>query len=98
MAQVKSCHVVSCGGFACSKLAEHEGAGYGEWLCREAGVTALVLQYRLPGDGYRYPAPLEDTARAIRTARAVARTWPQLGLRDDKVRSATPPRTEPRVR
>lgn len=40
----------------------------------EAGVTAFVLRYRLPGDGWadRADAPLQDAQRAIRLIRANA--------------------------
>jgi hypothetical protein len=31
---------------------EKEGVDYAEWLCREEGVAAYVLKYRLGPDGY----------------------------------------------
>jgi small GTP-binding protein len=58
------------GGYA--NLADHEGAGYAEWL-RDQGVTCYVLRYRLGRHGYRHPRMLEDAARALRMVRAFAR-------------------------
>jgi acetyl esterase/lipase len=58
------------GGYA--NLADHEGAGYAEWL-RDQGVTCYVLRYRLGRHGYRHPRMLEDAARALRLVRAFAR-------------------------
>lgn len=42
------------------------------WLAAR-GVTAMVLFYRLPGDGWAPVAPFEDGARAMRIARFRAR-------------------------
>lgn len=42
-----------------------------QWLAA-AGVTAAVLYYRLPGDGWPSTAPIEDGQRAIRLLRAQA--------------------------
>lgn len=53
-------------------LADHEGAGYAEWLA-EQGIAAYVLKYRLGSSGYRHPVMLEDAARALRMVRAWAR-------------------------
>ncbi len=41
------------------------------WLQSE-GVTAFVLYYRLPGDGWPAVAPMQDAQRALRTIRAQA--------------------------
>ncbi|OXE37798.1 alpha/beta hydrolase, partial [Methylobacterium radiotolerans] len=45
----------------------------GRWLT-DLGVTAFVLTYRLPREGWRdpTPAPLQDGQRAMRTVRAAA--------------------------
>lgn len=53
-------------------LASHEGQGYAEWLVTH-GVCCHVLQYRLGSHGYRHPCMLQDAARGLRTARAIAR-------------------------
>jgi acetyl esterase/lipase len=58
------------GGYA--KLAEHEGAGYADWLSAR-GITCAVLQYRLGSDGYRHPAMLQDASRGLRYLRKIAR-------------------------
>lgn len=44
-----------------------------EWLARR-GVTAFVLYYRLPGDGWNADAPFQDGQRAMRLLRANAAT------------------------
>jgi acetyl esterase/lipase len=38
-------------------------------------VRFFSMKYRLPTDGYRHPAPLQDAARAVRTLRARAKEW-----------------------
>ena len=55
-------------------LADHEGAGYAEWLAAN-GIAGLVLKYRLGSSGYRHPAMLNDAARAVRLARSKAAEW-----------------------
>ncbi len=52
-------------------LADHEGAGYAEWLSAH-GITCYVLKYRLGRYGYRFPVELEDAARALRMVRLFA--------------------------
>src|SRR5437016_10599188 len=52
---------------------DHEGRQVAEWL-NSQGVTAFILKYRL-GPRYRYPAPLQDAQRAIRTVRSRAKEW-----------------------
>ena len=49
---------------------DKEGHDLGRWLA-ERGVTAFVLLYRLPGDGWAagLDAPLQDAQRAIRLIR-----------------------------
>ena len=44
------------------------------WL-QGQGVTAFVLYYRLPGDGWNADAPFQDGQRAMRLIRANARRW-----------------------
>lgn len=44
-----------------------------EWLAAR-GVTAFVLYYRLPGDGWNADAPFQDGQRAMRLLRANAAT------------------------
>ena len=65
--------VIVCPGGGYTHLADHEGAPVAEWL-NTIGVTAFVLKYRL-GPRYHHPAPLQDSARAIRTVRARAAEW-----------------------
>lgn len=52
-------------------LAAHEGAGFAEYFSQR-GVTTFVLKYRLGRNNYRYPAELQDAARAIRYVRSHA--------------------------
>lgn len=63
--------IVVCPGGSYSRLADHEGRDIAVWL-NTIGITAAVLKYRV-GPRYRYPAPIQDGARAIRTLRARAR-------------------------
>ena len=55
---------------------EHEGYAVGEWL-NTLGVTAFVLQYRVPRaeDGPHWTPPLQDAQRAISYVRAHAARW-----------------------
>lgn len=55
---------------------DKEGAMGARSLAAE-GVTAFVLEYRLPGDGWAagYDAPLQDAQRAVRLVRAQARRF-----------------------
>jgi acetyl esterase/lipase len=66
--------IVVCPGGGYGGLAEHEGAGYAEWLA-EHGVAGVVLKYRLGSKGYRHPAMLNDAARAVRLTRSLAADW-----------------------
>lgn len=52
-------------------LADHEGAGYAEWLSAH-GIACYVLKYRLGRYGYRNPVELEDATRALRMVRFFA--------------------------
>ncbi len=67
--------VVICPGGGYQGLAvDHEGRQFGRWFnC--FGVAAFMLEYRHHGRGYRYPAPLQDAQRALRTVRARAAQW-----------------------
>ncbi len=62
--------VVMPGGGYNHLVMEKEGAAAAHWL-NERGVSAYVLEYRL-GPAYRFPAPMQDGARAIRYLRAHA--------------------------
>ena len=55
---------------------ENEGTEQAAWLTR-LGVTAFVLHYRLPGEGWRdrRDAPLQDAQRAVRLIRARAGSY-----------------------
>jgi len=67
--------VIICPGGGYARLAmDHEGVQIAEWL-NSIGVTALILRYRLPADGYRHPTPLMDAQRAIRLVRSRAADW-----------------------
>lgn len=67
--------VVICPGGGYAHLAmDHEGYQIAERLRREK-IAAIVLKYRLPGDGYRHPIPILDARRALQTVRFHARQW-----------------------
>lgn len=66
--------MVVCPGGGYARLAPHEGGDYARWLS-EQGIACFVLKYRLGIDGYRYPAPIQDAARAIRMVRARSTEW-----------------------
>jgi acetyl esterase/lipase len=42
---------------------------------RNKPVRFFSMKYRLPTDGYRHPAPLQDATRAVQTIRARAKEW-----------------------
>lgn len=66
------CAVVICPGGGYGMLAaDHEGIQPAKFF-NEFGVTAYVLHYRLPANGYRHPVPLQDAQRALRLARSRA--------------------------
>ncbi|MBO5060519.1 MAG: alpha/beta hydrolase [Clostridia bacterium] len=58
------------GGYA--GRAEHEGSGYAEFLA-ENGITAFVVDYRV--FPHRFPLPLSDARRAVRTVRFNAENY-----------------------
>lgn len=62
-------------------LAEHEGKGYAEYLCK-AGIACFVVEYRLGSAGHRHPAMLEDSLAAIYAVRSRAE---EFGLRPDRI-------------
>ncbi len=65
--------IIVCPGGGYGHLAPHEADPIAEWL-NSVGVTAFVLKYRL-APRYAHPAPVQDAARALRTARARAAEW-----------------------
>jgi acetyl esterase/lipase len=56
-------------GGAYSGLAPHEGAPFAEYFAAQ-GLVSAVLSYRVAPN--RYPAPMDDAARAIRLLRSMA--------------------------
>ncbi|UII23606.1 alpha/beta hydrolase [Fulvivirga ligni] len=67
--------VVICPGGGYEHLAmEKEGFKMAKWF-NTFGMSAIVLQYRLGGDGYKHPIPLEDVKMAMRTVRSKAKEW-----------------------
>ena len=64
--------VIPGGGFVRVAI-DKEGYETARWLCAQ-GITAFVLRYRMPGDGWnsRALAPLQDAQRAMRLIRARA--------------------------
>ena len=68
--------IVAPGGGYARLALDKEGAGAARCL-NAAGVTAFVLNYRLPGDGWAagYDAPVQDIQRALRLVRAGATIW-----------------------
>lgn len=72
--------VVICPGGGYGHLAfDKEGHDVARWLAGQ-GIAGIVLKYRLPGG--KATVPLLDAQRAIRTARAEAKTW---GLKTDRI-------------
>ena len=72
--------IVMPGGGYRTLVMEKEGADAARWLSAH-GIEAFVLQYRL-GPRYRFPAPIDDGARAIRYVRSHAH---EFGLAEDKI-------------
>lgn len=69
--------VIVCPGGGYSVLAlEHEGYAVGQWLNR-LGITALVLQYRVPRakDQTHWVPPLQDAQRTVSYVRSNADKW-----------------------
>jgi acetyl esterase/lipase len=61
----------------------HEAGAAAKWLV-ERGITAFILTYRLPGEGWQVGplAPLQDAQRALRLIRAQAKP---LGLDEGRI-------------
>jgi acetyl esterase/lipase len=74
----RACVIVFPGG-GYSGLAPHEAEPIARWL-NAAGISAFVLSYRV--FPYRFPAPLLDAQRAIRTVRHHA---PALGIDPQRI-------------
>jgi len=67
--------VLICPGGAYAALAmDHEGREVAAWL-NSFGVAGIVLDYRHQGKGYSYPAPQDDSQRAMRLIRSHAADW-----------------------
>ncbi len=66
--------VITPGGGYGGVMMSYEGDDVAEWL-NTLGISAIVLNYRHAGRGYRHPAPLEDAQHAIRTLRSMAGEW-----------------------
>lgn len=70
--------VIICPGGAYSALAiDHEGSQVAKWL-NSLGITAFVLNYRLPDDAImkdKKIAPLQDAQEAMRIVRLHAKEW-----------------------
>ncbi len=65
--------VVICPGGGYAKLSmDQEGYLMAQWLAKN-GITAIVLQYRLP-NGHK-EVPLEDAVEALRIVRKKAKKW-----------------------
>jgi acetyl esterase/lipase len=65
---------VICPGGGYGHLADHEGAGYAQWLA-DHGIAGFVLKYRLATGGYHYPSMFQDGTRAMRLTRGNAAKW-----------------------
>jgi acetyl esterase/lipase len=64
--------IIVCPGGAYRVLSmEYEGTNVAQWF-QAHGVSAFVLRYRLPVNGYGPPVPLLDAQRAIRLVRSHA--------------------------
>jgi acetyl esterase/lipase len=64
--------IIICPGGGYTGLAmDHEGRFEASWFMAH-NIAAFVLQYRLPGQGYRHPVPMHDGQRAIRWVRSQA--------------------------
>lgn len=67
--------VVICpgGGYGVVSI-DYEGTPCANWF-NSIGVSAFVLRYRLPAEGYPHPVPLLDIQHAIRLIRSNAEKW-----------------------
>ncbi|MCB1058234.1 MAG: alpha/beta hydrolase [Acidobacteria bacterium] len=75
--------VVVPGGAYQRVVVDKEGFDVAEWL-NGLGVTAFVLEYRLPAEGHANPSdvPLEDAQRALRLLRSRAK---ELGIDPSRI-------------
>ena len=77
--------VIICPGGAYALLAiKHEGKDVAQWL-NSLGITAFVLNYRLPNDATmkdKSIAPLQDAQQAMRIVRKQAEEW---GINHSKI-------------
>jgi len=77
--------VIICPGGAYGLLAVgHEGSQVAQWL-NSIGITAFVLNYRLPNDAImenKSIAPLQDAQEAMRIVRSHAKEW---NINPDKI-------------
>lgn len=75
VASTPTAALVVCPGGGYGGLAMgHEGTEIAKWA-NEAGMAAIICDYRHRGKGYGHPAPLSDAQRAIRLVRANASEW-----------------------
>ena len=74
--------VVPGGGYAFLSY-DNEGTSQAAWL-NARGITAFILMYRLPGEGWgdRADVPLQDAQRAMRLIRSRAA---EFGVRADRI-------------
>ncbi|MGE5499086.1 MAG: alpha/beta hydrolase [Syntrophothermus sp.] len=77
--------IIICPGGGYSILADkHEGDEVAAWL-NKAGITGIVLRYRLPNDTImtdKTVGPLQDAQEAVRTVRRNAALW---GIKSDRI-------------
>jgi len=64
--------IICPGGGYAGQAAGHEGVQFAEWFA-DAGVTAVVLKYRLPN--HHSEIPLADARQAVRVVRERAAEW-----------------------
>ncbi|UII24433.1 alpha/beta hydrolase [Fulvivirga maritima] len=72
--ELKSAVVICPGGGYTHLAMEKEGFKMAQWF-NSFGVSAIVLRYRLGGDGYKNPVPLQDAQQALRVVRSKAKEW-----------------------
>lgn len=75
--------IVAPGGAYTRIAIDKESSEMARWL-NPQGVTVLLLQYRLPGEGHQnsMDVPLQDAQRAVRLVRSHAREW---GLNPERI-------------
>jgi len=66
--------IVLCQGGSYRGYYAGQGKPFAAWL-NDQGVAVFVVEYRLGGDGYRYPTQLNDLSRAVRIVRSRAKEW-----------------------